>query len=404
MSNALAIAGVTAVLRDLLNNGFVDGDISGILSSNVEVSALPPDRILSNGGLDQPQLNIYMYLATPNTGWRNECLPSRNATGQSISNPPLALDLHYLLTAYGVADLDAEILLGYAMHLLHESPVLERSDIESALDQLVAPLDDLSESGLADQMEKIKFTPEYLNTEEMSKLWTAVQSNYRPTAAYQASVVLIESEQPVHTPLPVRERLLHVMPFQRPDIDQLSPERITVGELLTIEGTGLAGDVTRLRFANGVRDPDSVTNAQITFTVDASLSAGIQSVQVVHEIELGDPPESRLGTDSNIVPFILLPTIENPMPINVAAGNTLSLNITPPVESDQNASIMLGATEINIPPRGENDPPAVQLGFPIPEGLPTGDYLLRLRVDGAQSELTVDETTGEYDGPVVTVT
>ena len=50
--------------------------------------------------------------------------------------------------------------------------------------------------GLADQLEQIKITPEYLSTEEMSKLWTAVQSHYRPTAAYMATVVLIESTLP----------------------------------------------------------------------------------------------------------------------------------------------------------------------------------------------------------------
>ena len=41
MSNALAIGAVTAVLRDLLNNGLVDHDVTGSLGGNVTVSALP---------------------------------------------------------------------------------------------------------------------------------------------------------------------------------------------------------------------------------------------------------------------------------------------------------------------------------------------------------------------------
>ena len=43
MSNALAIASVTAVLKDLLNNGVIDHQLSGVVGE-VTVSALPPDR------------------------------------------------------------------------------------------------------------------------------------------------------------------------------------------------------------------------------------------------------------------------------------------------------------------------------------------------------------------------
>ena len=50
---------------------------------------------------------------------------ARSASGRRTTNAPLALDLHYLLTAYARTDAAAEILLGYAMHLLHETPVLD---------------------------------------------------------------------------------------------------------------------------------------------------------------------------------------------------------------------------------------------------------------------------------------
>ena len=50
-----------------------------------------------------------------------------------LANAPLALDLHYLLSVYSGGDLHAEILLGYAMQLLHEMPVLTRDAIRTAL-------------------------------------------------------------------------------------------------------------------------------------------------------------------------------------------------------------------------------------------------------------------------------
>src|SRR4051794_1347570 len=125
MSNALAIASVTAVLKDLLNNGVIDHQLSGAVGE-VTVSALPPDRILIDGQDETSRINLFLYRVTPNQGWRNAALPSRDADGNRSSNPPLALDLHYLLTTYGAAEFHAEILLGYAMQMIHETPILTR--------------------------------------------------------------------------------------------------------------------------------------------------------------------------------------------------------------------------------------------------------------------------------------
>src|SRR4030095_15987619 len=132
MSNALAIASVTAVLKDLLNNGLIDHDVSATLG-NVTISALSPDRIDATSPNQQSQLNLFLYQVTHNIAWRNADLPARNSQGERTSNPPLALNLHYLLTAYGALEFHAEILLGYGMQLFHETPVLTRDAIRTAL-------------------------------------------------------------------------------------------------------------------------------------------------------------------------------------------------------------------------------------------------------------------------------
>ena len=165
-------------------------------------------------GTEASQINLFLHRVTPNTGWRNEGLPSRDGSGrQRLANAPLALNLHYLLSAYSNGDLHAEILLGYAMQLLHETPVLTRQAIQMALSPspdvgtaLPPALRALADSGLENQIEQIKITPEYLDTEEISKLWTATLSHFRPTAAYMASVVLIQAREPVGSPLPVLSR------------------------------------------------------------------------------------------------------------------------------------------------------------------------------------------------------
>src|SRR5207248_492009 len=116
-------------------------------------------------------------------------------------NPPLALDLHYLLTAYAERDFQAEILLGHAVQLLHETPILAQETIRTALASVSsskaagAALAMLSASTLADQVEQIKISPEFLGMEEMSKLWSGLQTRSRLSVTYQVSMVLIEDRR-----------------------------------------------------------------------------------------------------------------------------------------------------------------------------------------------------------------
>src|SRR5262249_43825069 len=131
MSNALAIASVSAVLRNLLDNGVVDDTIVSSVG-NVKVSAVAPDLI--SVAPDAPsQINLFVYQVTANSGWHNVGLPSRDDRGERRTNPPLALDLHYLVTAYAGRDFHAEILLGRAMQILHETPGLSREAIRRGL-------------------------------------------------------------------------------------------------------------------------------------------------------------------------------------------------------------------------------------------------------------------------------
>ncbi|MEN8176186.1 MAG: DUF4255 domain-containing protein, partial [Pseudomonadota bacterium] len=279
MSSALAIAGVTAVLQDRLNDGLVNHNVTGVLGSTVTVSVMPPDRVVPADGPEASQLNLFLYQVSPNPGWRNEELPAHDPSGRHrLTNPPLALDLHYLLTAYSSGDLHAEILLGYAMQLIHEFPVLTRDMIRTALNpspdvgvDLPPALRALADCGLADQVEQLRITPQFLNTEEMSKLWTAVQSNYRPTAAYQVSVVLIQAQEPTRPTLPVltrgpvhttatgqeRERGVVVTPDlvpPLPTIEAVVPGGnqpvMSLGEGVSLQGHHLDGTGREVRLRN----------------------------------------------------------------------------------------------------------------------------------------------------------
>src|SRR5262249_41651414 len=167
-----------------------------------------------------------------------------------------------LLTAYGVKDLHAEILLGYAMQLLHETPGLSREAIRKALDPspvstgggLPKALEALATCELADQIETIKIAPETMNMEEVSRLWTAMQAHYRPTAAYQVSVVLIESRRALRPALPVLERRLQLVELRRPVIEEVTPQIVLAGGALRIKGQVLKGPTTKVAFGTALVD------------------------------------------------------------------------------------------------------------------------------------------------------
>lgn len=432
MSNPYAIAGVTRVLQDIL--GEINDQVIPHIGQ-VQITAVAPDQILNNGANNELRLNCFLYRVTPNTGWINECWASHNGRGERLTNPPLPLNLHYLLSAYGVNDLQAEILLGWAMHLLHLHPVLSRERINDVIDPegvpLQPPLTALPGSGLADQIEQIKVTPEYLSTEELSKLWTAVQSHYRPTVAYVATVVLIQAQEPTRTPLPVltrgrpvevesspgefRETGVLVQPFLIPPVPTIEslelPQdnpAIEVEQSLTIEGHHLNDENVLVRFRHPrlenpieLEDPPDATPTEIPITIDPTDGwiSGMFQVQVILRHPSQTNPaiiEERL---SNAVPMVLAPTFTvgevtrgvDPDGVDIV---TVQLTVSPRVVQGQSVSLIVGERESHAEPpeftTGQNgEASTTQLSFVFRELPPNLDpgYPARLRVDGVESLL-----------------
>ncbi|MFN3981204.1 MAG: Pvc16 family protein [Caldilinea sp.] len=206
MSNHLAIATVTASLARYLQ-GAVGADVG-----NAVVTAVRPDG--PNSGVPEVGVNIFLYQATPNVAWRNHDLPTRRSDGSLNQRPEIALDLHYLLTFYGDETLlEPQRILGSAVRALHTQPVLTRQEIRSA----VAATAFLAGSDLADEVETVKFTPQPLSLEELSKLWSVLfQTTYTLSIAYDASVVLISADSQPSMAQPVLTPVIQVFPSVTP--------------------------------------------------------------------------------------------------------------------------------------------------------------------------------------------
>jgi hypothetical protein len=416
MSNALAIAGVTATLEYFLN--LVFNSPTAPLGS-VTISALAPDIVQTNLGSTSNSalhVNIFLHQVSQNAAWRNVGFPSLAADGSTqLRNPPLALDLHYLLTAYASEDTQAEALLGFAILLLHENAILPRAQIRTALTNLPTtnPLASvLSSSGLADQVEMVKITPSTLNREEMAWLWTALKADYRPTYPFQVSVVLIEPPASVSSPLPVLSRSITVQAGPPAQLFEVQPPNNQVaaapGDTVTVTGQSLSG-ATQVALVNGRLGinwppfaPATVTDTAVTFVVPdqpTSLPAGVYTLTLLFTNASG----AVIGT-TNSLPMPLAPAIlTTPTPTGTAnsSGTLVSLSCKPQALPNQSVSLILGSSSV---PATAFEAATAALTFQFPT-LAAGSYLARLRIDGVESPIAVNwtATPPTFTGPFVTI-
>ena len=196
-----------------------------------------------------------------------------------------------------------------------------------------------------------------MSVEEISKIWSALQSQYRPTAVYKASVVLIESKKSVRPTLPVQARNLAVLPFEHPVIDLIQSQEndgapivenqpILADYNLVIDGQRLRGDPTRVLIDEEeiVPDDDRVAAERVIIALPGTLQPGLHSVQVAHRVDFGTgfPSEPHRGFESNVAAFVLAPRITTPSPVNAAPNSVISLGIAPPIGPAQRATLARG--------------------------------------------------------------
>ena len=427
MTTSLGIAATTAVLRRLLQNAIPAAQLGGVLGP-VVVSALPPDRI--NVAVETSQLNLFMYQIRPNTGWSNNEFPSHGSSGRRLTSPPLALDLSYMLSAYGAQNFHGEILLGHGALLLHQTRVLTRDAIKATFagGALPADLALLSGSGLDSQEEIVSLSMESLAMEEMSQLWQVFGEKYRPSIAFQAHVVLLRGTEPAAASgPPVQQTRLVSTTSINPTVNTIVPASIPVATGATIDlvGTGLLTPGTVVLFSSGESvSPDaSSTPMQVTVSLPATLRAGVNTVRVQHRARFG--ADLRGGPESNTAPFILRPafalTAAGGPDIGIGArvdtgqqtSTTITVAFLPAVDRRQRVALLLNeiavvggaATHsyaIDAPSR-EKDAATTTgtIAFTV-DSVQRANYLVRLQVDGAETELGM--TGGVYDQPAVDLT
>lgn len=180
------LAITTAILLHLLTEELSAARAEELLGGDVTVTAHPPDRI-QPAAEERPQLNLFLYHVAPNLAWR-----------QGAGRSAQSFDLHYVLSAHSSEEFHLELLLGQALAILQRAQRLEAeqlADLERVLARarrgralapaLAALLAQPRASGIA----RLEVQPQFLSLDELSRLWSALQARFRPSAAYKVSIV-----------------------------------------------------------------------------------------------------------------------------------------------------------------------------------------------------------------------
>lgn len=411
MSDYRAIQGVSTTLKALIEDR---------IQMKIKVTIAPPD--VSIDGIDGTRVNLFLYRVSENGSLKNQEIPGVGYP-RDYGHPPLSLDLHYLLTVLGVNDSDestAQQVLGDVMRILHDYSIItdnlhkKQSDVK------------ILDASLQGQFEKIRITQAPISLEDITKVWTALTKPYRLSVAYNVSVVQIESrlERPIKRLVgepPLRGQRVYAVPFTSPRIEEIRVIRkddpsktekwipfASIGDTLVLIGRNFQGE-TPIRAILG---PDggtvaikSSTNERIEVVVpdiivdeqnkEHKLQPGPNTVEVVRDIEMGEPPVDHIGFRSNQAPFMLVPGIDalKPDPEPPKAPKTLTIEGSRLFKPDPNHDtdkeekeniVLIGDIKIHPDDYLEGQRTPNRLAFNLPK-LESGEYAVRVRVNGAEN-------------------
>jgi hypothetical protein len=414
MSTYRSIPGVTQSLVNLLGDR---------MSENATITVAPPDIEVDQ--VAGRRLNLYLYHLAENGYLKNQEIPGEGYPG-AYGSPPLSLDLNYIITAFGSsdtgadADMQAQFILGDAMRVLHDTAI-----ISPDLMQVKSPGKTILDPSLLSAFEQVKVSLQPKSLEEITKIWTALPNvNFRRSVIYEVCVVQIQSQQPRQQALQVRQRRVYAMPMQSPQIQQIfvqpPPQGITTtaaeeGETLRLLGFNFNAPNTVVEMDQVGGNIATLQPGLIDVVIPAGqLNAGLHGLRIVQGVSVtvvsGQPPEQIAAFSSNSVAFQLIPRITGAA--NSVAGGIVSVPVQPAVVWTQAAELLLGDFVVPPVPPAPGSPPASTVQFQLPKPpaapIPSGSYLMRVRVDGAESRLQIDTNPAsptylQYVGPTYNV-
>jgi Pvc16 N-terminal domain len=191
MARYHGIAATSNAIRLLLENAAATSEWSGGSFELYQAEQLqkPLDGT-------KPKLSVYLYRILLSTVRRDRGF--RIGPDGRRYRPSIPLDLHYLVTAWSSDAKTAHQLLGWAIRVLDDTPVLP----VGLLNAYQAGLEVFAPD------ETVELVWEPLSLTDLYDIWQVSQQNQAPSASYIARMVQLDSDVPVD-----EGELVHVREF-----------------------------------------------------------------------------------------------------------------------------------------------------------------------------------------------
>jgi hypothetical protein len=417
MSDFRAIGGVSASLQTLLRDRM---ELPDMLSNVVVPVTISPPRINIDDKpvKESPRINLYLYRVGENGFLQNQEIPGHGSAG-AFGSPPLSLNLHYLVTAFGNDALGdganslfdetvAHFLLGSAMRVLHDYTILTE-DLLTIKQPVGTPI--LHDS-LLGSYEKVKLSLEPISLEDATKVWVALTLRYRLSAAYSITVVQIESKSkrafprlvgappsayPPLSPVPaVPGPYIPVGVFSSPFISGVHVRRLgslqeqpfpfaSIGDKLILLGSGFAGGVVKVALDNVDVPVSPITSNRIEVTVPDGVVPGVGLIPPANILEPGSQPLAVIVANpafpqgavrSNNAAFVLVPSITAPIAYSAGPPRTITVNGSRLFSPNMTGETIIGRASVDK--SLYSSPTPTQIVVPIPDALPVNGVQMLL--------------------------
>jgi hypothetical protein len=379
------------------------------------VTSLPPDMLA-----DDNSVGIYLYHLGEEPALRNQ--PWRGRPETPIRYSPLALNLHYVVTAHSTAvdehgPYREQLLMGLAVKALHDHAVIDdHSEVRGV------PLLHLS---LRAGENPLRLSLRQVPASEAVSYWTAGSKPLRLAAYYEVSVVLLEPEEPSSAggrvlswgveafigALPRLNASRSTVRFTIPGeaaarAIEVQPAQGAIGDEVTLIGTDLGGgtlDVLVRRAgwpaarsvaatwgASSAGDRVFVTVQELIDTEPALPGAYTAAVEITRTTRLADGTSHPTTVRSNETPFQIAPTItavSAPTSDGVLTVSGGPFTAAPALVTRASiASRELAPGTAGALQPGQFAVSAAAIEMRLPPGLPSGSPVpVRVIVDGSES-------------------
>jgi len=178
MANVFAIHSVGNSIVTYLRNSYPQA-LAGLDMPECAFELVSSGELAGEPG-DATRITLYLYRITVNEHSRQV-----HAASAATARPtPLGLDLHFLLSAWAGNARDEHTIVAWAIRQLHMFPILDASSLSP-------------EAGWGTN-EVIQIIPAELSTEDVMRIWDALDPPYRLSVSYIARLVRLDPDAQQH--------------------------------------------------------------------------------------------------------------------------------------------------------------------------------------------------------------